>query len=292
MSIIQISELHEGRGGSAALQKNKGIRKHTRVFRVVTDNQFDTSKDVLNVLPSLGSLHPRDSAAYCTDVAVTNESFSKLVWKVTLSYSTERELNKNPLLIPAAIEWSSSATQYGFVLDAEGNPIMNSANDWFAEQVKGERSFWTVNITKNLAVVPAWVLTYPDAVNENATTIDGVSVPAKCAKVSSISISKVQTSNDISYREVKLGIKINPDTWTKKIVDQGRNYLLTNDDGSKILTQCYDKNGKHGVQLLDGEGKLLWTKLEAQGEEYEPGDEQYLEYDIYPLKDFSALPLS
>lgn len=292
MAVIQVSELHDGRGGSSALQKNKGVRKHTRVFRVVTDSPFDTSYDIFSVLPSLGSVHPRDPRAYCTDKSLTNEGFSKCVWKATLSYSTERELTENPLEAPAAIEWNSSATQCGFTLDSDGNPILNSAGDFFAEGVKGEKSFWTVNITKNVAIVPSWILTYADAVNSGAVTVDGVSVPAKYAKVSSIKISKTLNSNDIAYRELQIGLKLNPDKWTRRMIDQGLRYTFTDDDGNVVKTPCFDRSLAiaRKPELLDGEGGMLWIAL--GDEEYEPGDEKYLSYDIYPLKDFSSLPLA
>lgn len=300
MAVISISELHDGRGGSAAIQKNKGVRKHTRVFRVETDSVFDTDQTVLRALPSLGSPHPSDPSAYCTDKSANNEGFSKTIWKATLSYSTERELDENPLDVPAAIEWSSSATQCGFAYDADGKAILNSAGDHFVDQVKGERSFWNVTITKNLALVPSWLLDYADAVNSSAVTIDGISIPKDKAKVSSIRVSKTLNSNDVSYREVQIGIKVHPDGWTKHVVDQGLRWWETSeymdDEGQEqskdILVPAKNDDGTQATKpvFLDGEGGPL--KPPGSTEKIQPGDEQYLDFAIYPTKDFSALPLS
>jgi hypothetical protein len=288
MAIVSVKEIHDGRGGDDSIKSNKSVRKHDRVFRVIADSPYDGSFEVLLALPRLGSLHPRDLRAFCTGRNVNNESKSKLVWIGKLIYSTEREQNENPLAVPAAIEWDTDTSTEPFYFDADDKPILNAAGDYFEDTVKDEVSLWTVEITKNLPFVPAWLNGYRNAVNSDFILIDGLPIDVGMAKIKKIHISKWQQTNDIWFRELHLTIKIQ-DSWVKKILHQGLRCLVGNplSPGDFLLMRCQDSNGKDATKpmLLNEDGTQMYLPID-------PTTIVPLEVDLRKMKPFCVLPLN
>lgn len=284
MSLLSIKEIHNGRDGDDEVSKQKGIRRYTRVYRAVTTSNTDDAKVVLAGAPNLGAVHPNDSRAYCRRRRARNESFSKRVWIVTLAYSTEREMQENPLTDPAEIEWATEQFQRPCEKDKDGNGIVNSAGDPPDPPAQRDDSRVTATISKNLATVPSWILTYRDAVNDDAFQLDGITIPKGIAKIQAVRVSKWQERNDYLFRVVTLTMHFAPtdeEDWPITFLDRGFRERI---DGVMYqITNGGDKEEVTAPVKLNGAGRKL---------EDPPPCGVFMSYDVYNQMNFSVLPLT
>jgi hypothetical protein len=286
MAVTSADEIHDGRDGEFESSKTGSVRQYTRVFRVKTDSNYDEAKTVKAVCPPIGAVYPYDAFARCRRVRASNTSFSKRVWIVTCHYSTGTEIEENPLADPAEIEWVTENYQRIYVKDQAGHWICTTAGELYDPPVEGDDARWTIRIKKNVVAVPTWILTYRNAVNSAAVTVDGVVIAARCAKLSSIRISPVQERNDINFRSLEMGIHTNSETWDKFIENAGFYEM----DGA---------NNRKEIVITDSSGKTFKPKkpwpLDANGAAIQAptlSNVVFNDHRIYPEKDFSVLPLS
>ena len=254
MSATSVYEINQGRQGEGTVTREKSFRTYQRVFRVTTDDPYDDSLVVFDAVSSAygvvaGAPYPTDFGAFVNKAQCRPEGKSKMVWLVTVSYTSEWEPQQNPLDDPAIIEWSATPYQRAYTLDKDGNAILNKANMSYYQPVMGDDSRWEVRVQKNLAQVPQWIIYYKDAVNDGEFTIDGVDVDQYQAKVSAIGIGKVQTRNNIDFRVLSYTLHLdftstdddgNPCGWIKQILNEGL-YQISFATGK--LTRCTDDTG-------------------------------------------------
>jgi hypothetical protein len=205
---------------SAAADKS-GVRTATIVYTLTADSgegPFAVGRNAF--LPRIGSVHPEDSGCWCVSGSV-DLSDPKTGYTVTANYSSERQITEDPLAEPANIEWDTEQFQEPLVKDEDDKAVVNSAGDPFNPPVMRDNSRWFVEVSCNVATVPTWVLTYPDAVNEDAFTIDGVSVAVGQAKIQKLKISGRRSRNDIAYRVVTYSLYFREDGWHFKPLDVG-----------------------------------------------------------------------
>lgn len=299
MSVTSFKEIHTGRDGDESLGSDgRQIRRYSRVFRVTTGSNYDGAYVILNSLscPRIGQQYLSDIEAFCRQVMPRNESFSKRVWIVTALYSTEKEVNENPLQDAAEIEWSTEQFQRIYQKDRNNAAILNAASDYFDPPVEGDDSRWVVTVRKNVASVPNWILYYRDAVNSDHFTVDGIAVEPNEAKMQAVSIGLDQERNGVVYRVLTMRIMLKYDErqhgvseanavekgWTLQILNQG---LYQSLGGLKI--PCRDDNRADAVdpKCLAANGtQLAFASL--------PAGVTYINADIYPLQAFASLPLS
>lgn len=288
MSVTSFKQIHHGRSGETSTKSGKTIRTYTRTFRVVTNSNFDDAAVVQGDprCPRVGNLYPWDRAAYCKSISPRNEGFSKRVWIVTATYSTEREITENPLHEAAEIDWNTEPYQRAYYKDRDGKAILNSAGDYYDPPVTGDDSRWVVTITKNLSSVPKWILGYRDAVNSDGCYIDGIYVAAGYAKIMAVRVSKWQSRNEIWYRTLSLTIALSDIGWAREELDQGFREIDPTDTTKKKRRRI--KDGSKYVcspVLLDGSGHVL--------ENPTPDSAKFNTHHIYREKAFGdVLPLN
>jgi hypothetical protein len=284
MAVVSYAKIHDGRDGETEVSDaGKSTRSYTEVWRVKTDSNTDDATVVEAVCPKTGAVYPYDSAARCRRVRASNASFSKLVWVVTCAYSTGREIEENPTDDPAEIEWSTDQYSKIYVRDINGNWICTTAGELYDPPPEGDDSRWVIRIKKNLAAIPAWILTYRNAVNSAQVTIDGVTIGARCAKMSGIRISPVQYRNEIAYRALEMSIQTNVETWDLYIENAG---FYEVGSGSAC--------GRSKIQVCGKDVVKPWP-LDADGYAIEsptPSTVVFNAHRIYPEMDFSVLPLT
>ncbi len=286
MSVVSFDEIHNGRGGGDELSTDgKMVSRYARVFRVVTDSATDETAVILAhaSCPKVGSLYPWDDSAYCQRVRPRQESFAKLVWIVTCSYSSERELTENPLSEPAAISWSTANYTRPYFKDKDGNAILNAASFYFDPPVEGDDSRWGANVRKNVAAVPEWLGAYKDAINSTAFVLDGYGVGVRMAKLSGIEISEWQERNDVPFRVLTMRIDTNEKTWIKETLNDGLYEIAAAGEQPRKMT---DKDGPEVTEPwpLDADGKQIANPT--------PANVTYISSSIYNELDFNVLPLT
>lgn len=287
MSVTEWHEIHNGRDGDVETGKYRTVRRYTRMFRATTDSNADDAYTIRTYVscPRIGDAHNNDPSAWCRKVTPRNESFSKKVWIVTCLYSSEFELSDNPLNDPAEIDWEATTFTRPYYFDKDGAWILTTAGGFPNPPLEGDDARWVVNVRKNLAAVPTWVLTYKNTVNSAIFTLDGVVIAARQAKLSSIKISAKQERNDSTYRVVSFAFHLadDGDTWDKKWLNQGVWAVDPLDAEQRV--RCTDKDGAFlDSGMLDADG--------LQIDDPSPENVVTNTDKIYKEKDFSSLPIT
>jgi hypothetical protein len=272
---MAVTNLGEDPAGREA-DNNKGIRTYSRQWKLETSLKTDDEYAVGSAsgLPLIGSAHPSDAGAFCQSLSVRCTNPWK-GWTVTASYSSEYELNTNPTLDPAVINWGSEQFQRVAFEDTSGHAILNSFGDYFDPPAMIDDSRETVTITKNLAAVPSWLLEYKDAVNNDSFSIDGFSIGIGKAKMQSVTVAAKEKRNGTTFYPVTFTIHLQFNGWLLELLDAGMRY----ESGTAI--GIFD-NGQPG--LLDGSGGRLANPS--------PSTAVFRSFTVYRTKAFSGLPLT
>lgn len=282
MSVLSVREIWQGRDGDDEAEN----RRYTRVFRVMTSSNYDTAAAVLADIrvPRISELFPADIGAWCQKRAARQESFSPRVWIVTCSYSSERELEENPLDDPAEIIWDGEEYMRPVVFDRNGDPVLNSAGDPFDPPVEEEDEWTVVEIVKKLPAVPEWIMGYRKAINSDAFTLDGRSVDIGQAKVKRIRLGKWEERNDIPFRSLTLLLHLRDDGWDEPVLDRGYRQKKPGDSTKRVAMVNDDGTTPSQPILLDGSGSQLANPS--------PSTAVHLDFELKKQLPFSVLPLS
>lgn len=279
MTIVWARETWSGRDGDTS---ESGVRNYMRTFLVKTDDKTDSAYDLLTSgsLPDVGDVHPDDIGAWCTSVKPRNVGATPFFWNVTVSYSSDKELNDDPLLDDPDISWGSQKFQEPIVDDINGDAVVNSAGDPFDPPIMRDVSREVVTITANVASVPAWVFSYKDRLNNATITIDGISILAEKAKCDDITVANKAERNEIEYYPLTIRLSLREEGWAKQVLDVGFNEI----DGSA---------GRAAILLDDGTEPKSPVPLDGNGQRLSnPTTETavILSFDIYPQVDFTVFP--
>lgn len=291
MSVVSVAEIQEGRGGSLRAD----VYTMTRVFRVTTDNKANGVVTVAGGVYTsygvrAGSSHPEDSTAKCYQVDPIDDGTSGLIWLVTCSYSNaseHRDKLENPLSDAAIIgPWDSDSYQEVAEVDNDDKVIANSAGDPYDPPLMKDFSRRNVTVRKNVASVPEWFLDYEDAVNSDAFTVGGLSVPVGKAKCKKTQVSEQKFRNGIGYYEVTTVLQFSKKGWTRKVADVGFNELTEDGLGRKkiVIGEPGAEEYPSAPVPLDGSGARLENPTLA--------NRVYNAHDIEDRLPFSVLPLS
>ena len=270
--------------GSRTAENNLGVRTYSDTYKVEADSPADSAYDVGSAsgLPLVGSVHPDDSAAYCTSLSVANpEPYAG--WTVTASYSTERTISTtDPSLDGVLVSWSSEIYNEPLFVDKDGDAIVNSAGDYFVDPVPTRQSNRLIaKIRANLLTIPTWVISYENAINNASITIDGLAVAARLAKVQRIEIGEAQLRNGTVFRQLSYEVHLRKDDWKLRPLDAGFRSKNASNDMLQIIN---DGDGSEVTQpaLLDGSGGRLDNPT--------PATAVFGEFEIYDELDLSTLP--
>lgn len=291
MTVTYIGET--GRGRSA--ENNEGVKTYTRVFILKTSSQSDGPAAVGShgSLPVIGNTHPEDGNAYCSSIRVDN-TWPWRGWTVTCSYTNQRILHPtDPTQDEIMISFTSEIYQEVVLVDINGEAILNSAGDFFVEAPMRDAARLIASIKVNLTSVPAWVLSYQNAINNASISIGGLTVGQYKAKMQNIQVSERKYRGSTAYYELSFDVHINKDGWLFEPVDNGLRYLATvpnestsdSDDTMVALKNIVNEGDKQEITvpaLLNGAGGILADPS--------PSNAEYLTYHIYPELDFTTLP--
>jgi hypothetical protein len=219
------------RGVKPGFPKGKnslGVRTYTNAFLLETSARADGVFQVGSspFLPTIGSTFSGDPSAFCTSLTIENSAPWK-GWTATAEYTTDvfEPSSEDPQNDEPRISWSSEIYQEPIFRDTDSNAILNSAGDYFIDPVPTrDVSHLIARITQNVASVPAWALSYQNAINNGAITIDGLSIAAGLAKVQRIDIGQQELRGNYTFRKVALEIHIHRDGWNLEPLQCGFNH--------------------------------------------------------------------
>lgn len=281
MAVTYVGELAEARTAT----NNRGTRTYTRAFRLTTSDRTDNAANVGSnaSLPIIGNTHPGDAKAFCVQLNVKCVRGWR-IWEVTAEYDTTRELNTVAASDPARITWDSEQFQRPLVEDRNGDAIVNSAGELFADPATIDDSRRVVTVEKNLAVVPTWILDYQDAINSDTFSVDGVSIAIGCAKMQKVTVGPKEERNNTVFRTVTFTMALQRDTWKLRLLDAGYVVKKAAAPTEREAATMDDGTDPKEPMLLDGNGRPLANPS--------PANAVFREFDVYKQRAFSTLPLT
>lgn len=287
MAVVYAREHWKSRGGSFAGVTNNTIR---REWIVKTSDRNDTPITIAKYFAdTLGitylALHP-DVTLYtftAREMEIDPLDETPFAYNVVVTYSSEPirdeeqdQQDVNPLDRATHIELSSELAQTFTIEDKDGNAMLNSANDPY-EAIEKDDVRWLFTVTKNLSVIPTWVLDYKNKTNESAITILGLNCPARTLKLNGLRIPPQQNENGVTYFALTAEFAYRRETWDAVRIDEGFNWII---GGEKKEILLDDGSKPTEAQLLDGAGGILLVTLE---------DAHFNIFEIYESADYSAL---
>lgn len=290
MSIVYVKNL-PGREADWGMANDRTFR---RSWLVLTDTRYQFEGQLLADGIAAGylpvpflSTHPNDATYLCKRLRGRQERNSPLHWIVDADFDTkpwgDEEEEKPPLDRRARIRWSTTKYQKALEKDINGKGIVNSAGMPFNPPPLKDTSRWTATVTKNLALVPPYVLDLPDKLNSGSFTLGGVTVAPKVAKIMAINIGELQVEQDQEFYSFQYTLEFDPiDKWKGKYLQQG---ILQKSGSDRI--PCIDKHGQpvRSPVPLDSAGAQLSNPT--------TDNVVYTDYDICDSVDFnSLLPLA
>jgi hypothetical protein len=241
MTVKSVDEIFEARSGSWTVGDG---RKYTRVFRVITNNQYDgpnvaiqavgiSRGDQYTPLGSDANLEV-DTNAYCNTISAVQEDGDSLGWIVTAEYGPYSALwagggpDQNPLLQPIDVSWSQRTQEVAADVDVYGKPIVNTAGDPYDPPVMKDLIIRVLTVVRNEAAFNlSLVQQYADTQAINSDAFAGYA--PLFAKVESI-IPKSVFHQDVGwyYQMTYTFELISPLSpyaglygWRKSVINQG-----------------------------------------------------------------------
>jgi hypothetical protein len=237
---------------------------------------------------SPGQPHPVVLGAYVEDFGPERNG-TAAAWEVAVRYVRGRETTQQdvpPTQRPAVIEVQPESIEVPTFRWQNGDPIINKAGDLIAGVTRTE-NHWVFAVQKNVVSVPAWALTYADAVNSDPVSIKGLTVAPHYLLLKDLRIGNetTETVNALPYTffPVSFSLVYNPRKWITKVYNRGLYEI--NDDGDKVRITDDEGEPVDEPQFLDDNGKRLPYPVN-------PSSIVVIEDWLHELKPFSALPLT
>lgn len=304
MTVQTVKEISSGRGSETVSTRGTTETRHTRMFRVITDDPFDADLDILwaDEIPQIGDPHPSDGIAFARASVPMQDGQTKLIWTVRVTYSTAFPVSSNPIDDPPAANWATQTYQRPLIRDrATGILVTNAAGDVFVPPFMIDDSRMSVSVRANLSAVPVALLSFRDAVNSAPFTIDGVSVATGYAKISSVSVGEVQNRNSVSYRVFSYSMQIKDSDevvgWQPVIPNLGLKFIAQEGTAEtntvfnqKLKFLAGDGSNETVPQMLALNGDRVGDALQPDGRSRDPADATFLTFTGYASLNFNALP--
>jgi hypothetical protein len=288
MAVLSVDEIRKSRSGGLDSQWHRTYR---RAWRVVTDGPyaigalgarlsipvFFGQSYVLRT--PLGALVEFDDFAFALkiDAQIDPDCNDDSSWVVTVDYGPydPTQFPEDPLNHPIKLSWGENRFEKQVFEDRNGDPVVNSAGDYFDPPVSADDSRPTLRIVRNERTYdPIYANSWKDTLN--ADTFFGF---APATVKLSVPLGELEYNPICGfYYVVTYQFEVNANGWKKQILDQGMRQVV-----SGVKSNILDDNGEQisSPALLDGSGKKLATG----------GTPASLTFEIYQESDFTQLGL-
>lgn len=207
-----------------------------------TDSDTDNPITIYatGTLPAQYTAHPDNIFLTVRSISCNRDPKSRAdnaLWTGVIHYSSspltkqQEEQALSPLDREAKISWDEMPYQVPILFGYQNNklvPIMNSANDTPDPVPEDTICNWVANVTKNITSVPSWVNQgYSRSVNTTSFTIEGLTIPAECARLFNLRISEKMKENNVQYRQLSFSLEIREKRDQRLLADGSPN---TDDD--------------------------------------------------------------
>lgn len=257
--IVTVKEL-----SSRTHQQNwKQQRQYVRTYIVLSDTQYEDPLNVVNAsvggisIPALLAPYPTDAYALVQDRQVSQSDSNHKQWTVTVNYGSLFDEDPayyvaNPLLRPTKVELDTWTQQIAVQYDYENEPIQNTAGVPYDPPEMVDMVYPVIRLIKNESTQNLALLATLQMVT-NSDAYLGFSEDQLLLRRYTV---QRQQENGVLYYQHTFELAVKWDTWKKKLLDMGYQYL--DDEGELRLARCgVEKAPCPHPSKLDGEGGLL-----------------------------------
>jgi hypothetical protein len=277
---------------AATASKNKDATTYSRTFRVDFDSESRTNvhtaltaDDGSNAIPTLNALHPDNANARATDIKPTTNGNTTKMINVSVSYTTATgggSADENPTARPAEIQWGGNEYEEDVLTDVNGDPVKNSAKEFFSAQPKRLTGLPVLTISKYLTVAQ-WssldVIGLRFTYSSSSFGAGGKTIGSNEALLGLITSTR-EYINDAFYYKATFPIYLRPDWSEETIEDLGFSELNVAGDPVPIQIEGFAPSFPYP---LDGAGARK-ANADDQGSEL---TFSYYESSTFPTAYFS-----
>jgi hypothetical protein len=191
-------------------------------YTAIMESVRDTRRQLVDALPGLqrGAPHPTETGLYVSGPFEAKQVEHSPIWRLRVSYSDQVDAD-NPLARPAVITFRSLSLNSATLLDNKGRIMLNTAGFPVEPQERRE-AIWSITVQKNVADYPAWVLDYPESINNDAVRIRKLSCPPKTLSLAGLTIPDFATTEKgVKYLALELELLYRKSTWQSFVPSLG-----------------------------------------------------------------------
>jgi hypothetical protein len=281
----------------------KFVRTSTRTYLVEATPDLDANQVRQAFSLGVHQVHPTDAKQWV--VGITAKLFHPnlaifwddsnpanpanntncLVWTVAVSYGPweplENSTDGDPINQPVSVRFEGVTYQEIVDLDRNGNPVVNSAGDYFDPPVQRDRTRPVIKISRNETTFnDSTILAYSDKINSDTF----YSYPPRTLKLSAPTAEPLYSQEaDLNYFRVNYELHYDPKTWAIQVLDQGYRQLIPTYYGHATTQEPILIAGQPASSpvCLDGQGGALLPPVDA-------ADITVRSFDVYEELDFTA----
>jgi hypothetical protein len=257
------------------------IRNSDVVYRIYSDVADNANYVLLNYGgPQIGVGEAYDPQQRCVGLNIRSlgrcaapaDGSDATAWDLTASFGPwnpmELAFNGNPVSIPPSFQFEINLEPVPCLVDVDGNPIVNSAGDYYDPPVEREAAKVILRVNRNEASPSiATLLALNNVVNGAAWN----GFPAKSVKFNCPAMPVVQYSQATAsfYWPMEYIFDINFDTWVKQVLNRGFRQL---NSAGQLVPILVNGQPLSDPVFLDSSGHAILTPdlLETTGDT--PGD--------------------
>jgi len=260
MGIVSTSEIKEGRRGSWGQDWN---RTYSRSWRIITDNPLIDANYIRTHGPvSLGNTYSAnggtstDVGAYVLGIDVSDAGNDGKDWIFTANYGPWNPdvRPNNPTERPLEVSIVQNQFEQIVDFDINGNPIVNSAGDFFEPGLTEEDSRPILNVMRwQLRFNMNTAMAYRNAVNSDVF----LGRDPRTVRSYPITGERVRDPDYGWIFKVQYQFAYKPEGWTRKEIDAGMREKYTSGGSTKLKPIL-----KNGIPVqepvpLNGSGAAL-----------------------------------
>lgn len=245
MAVVLINEI-TGRDGSRDVDTNRRYRRTWLMRTSVPDDGVDVvlaaspvaRNDPYEYVNTSGEVPTtvKDPLMVCIDVRASQDNANDpRDWRLTAEYVGIDD----PLAQPAEVEYNPTRYQKSLVVDLDGKPVVNAANDPFETGITVDRTRFTLTISKPvLDWDPVAALEFQDSVNQETfvPTVGKPGFPAKTCKLT-WGAKRVRRAGNTFYWLRTSVIDIDLEGWNVKLRNAGLNELVYDPAGEIVINK-------------------------------------------------------
>ena len=226
------------KGGLCTSGKGKGTIED--IYKVILPRGTRPAPGKFGI-PDYGDLYTPDASEgddfghlYVKDIAFSQPDPTSLTWEARVKYE-KRGGSQGAGGDVDDGEWTAASVgfqsyQEELTKDADETPVVNSAGDAFENAPMIERDLLLITLVKRCRNSPvATVAELNGTINSGAESVLGVSIDARCGRVSLEATRLFGTRSEWS---LTIKILVNPATWDISVLQNG--YRYNDENGNKV----------------------------------------------------------